>query len=54
MLYAFFPHIGIGFIVIDHRYIGNVIVSVIIVLDSMNISHVHGTIYDIVYCFLEF
>jgi len=47
MPYAFFPHIGIGFIVIDHRCIGNVTVRVIIILDNTNISHVHGTVDDI-------
>jgi len=48
---AFFPHIGIGFIVIDHRCSGNVTVKVIIVLDNMNIYHVHGTI-DHIYSIL--
>jgi hypothetical protein len=47
MPYASFPHIGIGFIVIDRRCIGNVTVRVIIVLGNTNISHVHGTIDDI-------
>jgi hypothetical protein len=46
MSYAFFPHIGIGFI-IDHRCNGNVTMKVIIVLYNMNISHIHGTTDDI-------
>jgi len=47
MPYAFFPHIGIGFIVIDHRCNGNVTVKVIIVLYNTNISHVNRTTDDI-------